>query len=140
MYKVLTEVFQNLDKILSEEKSKIAYYNAEIERLSVYDEESAINIRFKYPNYKDIHFLERMEDEQTIKNIIQRSIAAIKVIPQSNKHYIIEVEYVKEIPIEEVKFEFWVNGNNLNLIQIRGNERHDSKELIKRIYTRKRYE
>lgn len=131
---------QELDKILSEEKSKIAYYNAEIERLSVYDEESAINIRFKYPNYKDIHFLERMEDEQAIKNIIQRSVAAIKVIPQSNKHYIIEVEYVKEIPIEEVKFEFWVNGNNLNLIQIRGNERHDSKELIKRIYTRKRYE
>ncbi|UVP20449.1 hypothetical protein NXX07_03180 [Bacteroides fragilis] len=106
----------------------------------MYDEDGVINVRPQYPSYKDRLYLESLDDEQAIKNIIQRNIAAIRVIPKPNKHYIIEAEYVREIPIEEAKFEFWVNGNNLNLIQIRGNDRKDSKELIKRIYKRKRYE
>lgn len=136
--KYLTKIHE-LDKILKEEDRKIAYYNTEIQRLNNLIQENSSLLRL-YPHPSDRMLLEKIEDKQTIMSIIRRNVTAIKVTPLPNRHYIIEAEYIKEIPIEKAIFEFWVNGNRLNLIQIRGDEKKDAKELIQRLYTRKRYE
>jgi hypothetical protein len=127
-----------LERQIKEEERKIASFNSEIQRLKIANNKK---LSVELPSMSQLKTgLFMIEDKQIIQTIIKRSIKSIQVQQNSDKHYFIRAQYMKELPITPSYFEFWVNGNVLNLKLNLNGEWHDYESIIKRFYTRKRYE